>query len=203
MYIVCFDLEGIFTPEIWISIAEATGIDELKLTTRDEPNYDKLMKRRLKLLKENGINIKQIQEITSQMQLLPGAKKFMRWIRTVAQVAIITDNFKEFLRPLMKKLGYPLTFCHHLEIKNDIIIDYHLRIKDMKKRAIQTFKNMNFNIIAVGDSYNDIEMLREAEYGIFFRPPENVIKEFPEIPVVNEYSDLKKLLSNHMGILER
>ncbi|TFG29446.1 MAG: bifunctional phosphoserine phosphatase/homoserine phosphotransferase ThrH [Promethearchaeota archaeon] len=203
MYIVCFDLEGIFTPEIWISIAEATDIDELKLTTRDEPDYDKLMKRRIKLLKENGINIKQIQNIIRQMQLLPGAKKFMRWIRTVAQVAIITDNFKEFLRPLMKKLGYPLTFCHHLEIENDMIIDYHLRIKDMKRRAIQTFKNMNFNIIAVGDSYNDIEMLREAEYGVFFRPPENVIKEFPEFPFVNEYSDLKKLLSNHMGILER
>jgi phosphoserine/homoserine phosphotransferase len=201
MYIVCFDLEGIFTPEIWISIAEATNIEELRLTTRDEPDYDNLMKSRLKLLKENEITLKDIQSIIARMELLEGAKSFMRWIRSVAQVAIITDNYKEFLRPFMKKLGYPLTFCHHLEIdKNDMIIDYHLRTNDMKRKAIQTFKSMNYNVIAVGDSYNDIDMLKEAEYGIFFRPPKNVIKDFPEFPVVNEYIDLRKLLANHMGL---
>jgi len=201
MYIVCFDLEGIFTPEIWISIAEATNIEELRLTTRDVPDYDNLMKSRLKLLKENEITLKDIQSIIARMELLEGAKSFMRWIRSVAQVAIITDNYKEFLRPFMKKLGYPLTFCHHLEIdKNDMIIDYHLRTNDMKRKAIQTFKSMNYNVIAVGDSYNDIDMLKEAEYGIFFRPPKNVIKDFPEFPVVNEYTDLRKLLANHMGL---
>ena len=202
MYIVCFDLEGIFTPEIWISIAETTKIDELRLTTRDEPDYDKLMKRRLRLLRENEITLQNIQNIIAQMELLPGAKSFMRWIRSVAQVAIITDNYKEFLRPFMKKLNYPLTFCHHLEIDNmnGMIINYHLTIKDMKRKAIQTFKIMNYNIVAVGDSYNDIDMLKEAEYGIFFRPPENLVKDFPEFPVVNEYNDLRKLLSNHMEL---
>lgn len=198
MFIVCFDLEGLFTPEIWISIAEATGIDELKLTTRDEPDYDKLMKRRLEILKENGITIKQIQKMIADIQLLSGAKEFLKWVRSMAQVVIVTDNYIEFLRPLLKKLSYPMCFCHHLEIdKKGIITNYHLRIKDMKKKAVQTFKNMNYKIIAVGDSYNDMEMLKEAEYGILFRPPQNVIEDFPEFPVVNEYSELKDIIKSY------
>lgn len=202
MFIVCFDLEGIFTPEIWITIAEATGIDELKLTTRDEPDYDKLMKKRLELLKENGIFIKQIQKIIADIQLLSGAKEFLEWVLSIAQVVIVTDNYIEFLKPLLRKLSYPMCFCHHLEIdEKGIITCYNLRTKNMKKKAVQTFQNMNYKIIAVGDSYNDIEMLKEAEYGILFRPPQNVIKDFPEFPIVNEYSELKKMLSNHMGII--
>ncbi len=201
MVIVCFDLEGIFTPEIWISVANATGIEDLKLTTRDEPNYEKLMSKRLEILREHDITLTDIQNITATMDILPGAREFMEWIRSVAQIVVITDNYIEFLRSLLKKLEYPMCFCHYLETdKKGIITNYRLRIKDMKRKAIQTFKNLNYSVIAVGDSYNDIDMLKEAEHGILFRPPQNVIEEFPEFPVVNEYSELKKILSNHLGI---
>ncbi len=201
MFVVCFDLEGVFTPEIWITVAEATGIDELKITTREEPNYDKLMKKRIELLRLNKINLKDIQTIISKMELLPGAEEFMGWIRSVAQVAVITDNYKEFLMPLLKKLGFPLCFHHQLEVdENGMISNYHLTTKDMKKKAVQFFRDMNYKVIAVGDSYNDIDMLKEAEHGILFKPPQNVIDEFPEFPVVNNYSDFKVILSNHLRI---
>ena len=201
MYVVCFDLEGVFTPEIWISVAEATKIDELKLTTREEPDYDKLMKKRIELLRRNGINLKRIQEIVSKMELLPGAEKFMNWIRSVAQVAVITDNYKEFLMPILKKLGYPLCFHHQLEVdENGSIVNYHLTTKDMKRKAVQFFRDMNYKVIAVGDSYNDIDMLKAAEQGILFKPPQKITEEFPEFPVVNNYADFKAILSNHLGV---
>lgn len=201
MFIVCFDLEGIFTPEIWICVAEACGIEELKLTTRDEPDYDKLMERRLLILENNNIILKDIQNIVANLELLPGAKIFMDWIRSVAQVAVVTDNYKEFLRPFMKKLGYPMCFCHHLKTdKTGLIKSYHLRTEDMKRKAVKSFKSLNYNIIAVGDSYNDIKMLKEAEHGILFKPPKNVVEDFPEFPVVNDYTELKNLLANHMDL---
>lgn len=201
MYVVCFDLEGIFTPEIWITVAEATGIDDLKITTRDEPDYDKLMKKRLEILREHNVTLQDIQKITAKMELLPGAKDFMNFIRSIAQVVVITDNYKEFLRSLLKKLDYPMCFYHHLETdKNGIITDYHLTTKDMKRKVVQAFKDMNCDVIAVGDSYNDIEMLKEAEHGILFKPPQNVVNEFPEFPVVNDYSNFKEILSNHLGM---
>ena len=201
MYVVCFDLEGIFTPEIWITVAEATGIDDLKITTRDEPDYDKLMKKRLEILREHNVTLQDIQKITAKMELLPGAKEFMSWIRSIAQVVVITDNYREFLRSLLKKLDYPMCFYHHLETdKNGIITDYHLTTKDMKRKVVQAFKDMNCDVIAVGDSYNDIEMLKEAEHGILFKPPQNVVNEFPEFPVVNDYSNFKEVLSNHLGM---
>ncbi|MFX0070677.1 MAG: bifunctional phosphoserine phosphatase/homoserine phosphotransferase ThrH [Candidatus Hermodarchaeota archaeon] len=199
MFIVCFDLEGVFTPEIWICIAEAKGIDELKITTRDEPDYDKLMKKRLKILKENGIKIKDIQNIIAEMELLPGAQEFMDWIRSVAQVAIITDNYKEFLKPILKKLGYPLCFHHQLELdENGFITNYKLTTHNMKKKAVRFFKNMNYKVIAVGDSYNDIKMLKEADYGILFKPPKKVEDQFPEFPIVDNYNDFKKILDNYL-----
>lgn len=201
MFVVCFDLEGVFTPEIWITVAKATGIDELKITTREEPNYDKLMKKRIELLRLNKINLKNIQTIISEIDLLPGAEDFMNWIRSVAQVAVITDNYKEFLMPLLKKLGYPLCFHHQLEVdENGMILNYHLTTRDMKKKAVQFFRDMNYKVIAVGDSYNDIDMLKEAEHGILFKPPQKVIDEFPEFPVVNNYADFKVILSNHLKI---
>ena len=201
MYVVCFDLEGIFTPEIWITVAEATGIDDLKITTRDEPDYDKLMKKRLEILREHNVTLQDIQKITAKMELLPGAKEFMSWIRSIAQVVVITDNYKEFLRSLLKKLDYPMCFYHHLETdKNGIITDYHLTTTNMKRKVVQAFKDMNCDVIAVGDSYNDIEMLKEAEHGILFKPPQNVVNEFPEFPVVNDYSNFKEVLSNHLGM---
>jgi len=203
MFIICCDLEGIFVPEIWIKLAEATGIDELKLTTRDEPDYDKLMKNRLKILREKHITLKNIQKITEEMDLLTGAKEFMSWIRSVSQVVVLTDNYEEFLNSLLKKLDYPLCFCHHLETdEKGFISKYRLITKDMKRKAVQSFKNLNYDVIAVGDSYNDIKMLKEAKHGFLFRPPNNVKEEFPEFPVINEYSEFRKLLENHLGISE-
>lgn len=203
MFVVCLDLEGVFTPEVWINVALKMGIPELKLTTRDEPDYDKLMKRRLKILREHGITLKRIQEVIAGMELLPGAKEFLDWLRSMTQVIIVTDSYIEFAMPLIKKLGYPILLCHDLETDEDnMIINYHLRIRDMKKKTVQAFKEMNYIVIAVGDSYNDMDMLIEANQGILFRPPENIIKEFPQFSTVIEYSDLKKRLSNHLGLSE-
>ena len=201
MQILLFDLEGVFTPEVWINIALSTSIDELKVTTRDEPDYNKLMKRRLKILKENNITLKDIQEIIAGMELLPGAKKFIDWVRSVAQVIVVTDSFVEFATPLLEKLGYPTCFCHNLETNgNGIITDYKLRINDMKKETVKALKQMNYDVIAAGDSYNDVAMLLEADKGILFRPPDNVVEEFPQFPVVTDYSELKKIVANHLGL---
>ena len=201
MQILLFDLEGVFTPEVWINIALSTSIDELKVTTRDEPDYNKLMKRRLKILKENNITLKDIQEIIAGMELLPGAKKFIDWVRSVAQIIVVTDSFVEFATPLLEKLGYPTCFCHNLETNgNGIITDYKLRINDMKKETVKALKQMNYDVIAAGDSYNDVAMLLEADKGILFRPPDNVVEEFPQFPVVTDYSELKKIVANHLGL---
>ena len=201
MNIVCFDLEGVFTPEVWIAVSKATGIDDLKLTTRDISDYDVLMKNRIEILKKNGITLKDIQEIISNMELLPGAREFLDWIRSLAQIVIVTDSFIEFVMPFMKKLGYPICFCHNLETdKEGIINNYQIRIREMKKQTVLALKRLNYEIIAVGDSYNDIPMLSEAKYGILFRPPKNVIDEFPQFPVVDEYSELKDLISNYLGL---
>jgi phosphoserine / homoserine phosphotransferase len=197
MYFVCFDLEGVFTPEVWIAVSEATKIDELKLTTRDVSDYDLLMKNRIKLLKQNQIKLEKIQKIISKMDLLPGAKKFFDQIRKKTQTAIITDSFIEFVSPFLEKLNYPLCFCHSLEIdKEGIISDYKIRIPDMKRSTIQAFNNLNYDVIVAGDSYNDIPMLNEAKQGILFRPPLKVIEDYPQFPVVREYSELKKLILN-------
>lgn len=201
MQILLFDLEGVFTPEVWINVALSTSIDELKVTTRDEPDYNKLMKRRLKILKENNITLKDIQEIIAGMELLPGAKKFIDWVRSVAQIIVVTDSFVEFATPLLEKLGYPTCFCHNLETNgNGIITDYKLRINDMKKETVKALKQMNYDVIAAGDSYNDVAMLLEADKGILFRPPDNVVEEFPQFPVVTDYSELKKIVANHLGL---
>jgi phosphoserine/homoserine phosphotransferase len=200
MYIVCFDLEGVFTPEVWIAVSKATGIDDLRLTTRDISDYDVLMKNRIAILKKNKITIKDIQEIISNMDLLPGAKEFLDYIRTIAQVVIVTDSFTEFIMPFMKKLGFPTCFCHNLEINEEgIITDYKIRISEMKKKTVLAFKKLNYEVIAAGDSYNDVSMLLEAKHGILFRPPKNVVEQFPELPVVNEYDELKDLISKYLG----
>jgi len=199
MYIVCFDLEGVFTPEVWIAVSKATGIDELKLTTRDISDYDVLMRNRIAILKKNNITLKEIQEIISKMDLLPGAKEFLDYIRSVAQVAIVTDSFIDFVIPFMKKLGFPMCFCHNLEINEEgIITDYKIRISEMKKKTVIAFKKLNYEVIAAGDSYNDVSMLLEAKHGILFRPPKNVVEQFPELPVVKEYDNLKDLISKYL-----
>ncbi|MHA1234991.1 MAG: bifunctional phosphoserine phosphatase/homoserine phosphotransferase ThrH [Promethearchaeota archaeon] len=201
MNVLCFDLEGVFTPEVWIAVSKATGIDDLKLTTRDISDYDVLMKNRIEILKKNNITLKDIQDIISKMDLLPGAKEFLDYIRSVAQVVIVTDSFIDFVMPFMKKLGFPMCFCHNLETNEEgIITDYKIRISEMKKKTVLAFKKLNYDVIAAGDSYNDVSMLLEAKHGILFRPPKNVVEQFPELPVVNEYVELKELISNYLGL---
>ncbi|MFX1502778.1 MAG: bifunctional phosphoserine phosphatase/homoserine phosphotransferase ThrH [Promethearchaeota archaeon] len=201
MYIVCFDLEGVFTPEVWIAVSKATGIEELKLTTRDISDYDILMKNRIAILKQNQVTIKDIQEIISNMDLLVGAREFLDDLRTIVQIVIVTDSFIEFVMPFMKKLGYPTCFCHNLEIDNTgMITDYKIRIKEMKRNTVLALRKLNYDVIAVGDSYNDVSMLLEAKHGILFRPPKNVVEQFPKIPFVNKYSELKDLIKKFLGL---
>ena len=200
MHMICLDMEGVLTPEIWINVAKETGIDELKLTTRDISDYDVLMRKRLKILKDHNITLNDIQEIIINIDLLPGAKEFLDWLRSVSQVLILSDTFIEFGQLFMEKLGYPTILCHHLEVDNyGMISDYKIRLIDQKKKTVQALKQMNYDIIAAGDSYNDTTMLQEASNGIFFRPPKNVMEEFPQFPVVNDYKNLKALISKYIG----
>jgi len=201
MFVVFLDLEGVFTPEIWEFVAADTNIEKLSLTTRDIPDYDVLMKQRLKILRENNISLYDIQKTIGTMDLLPGATEFLQWLRSNTQVIFVTDSFVEFIRPFAQKLNFPMIFCHDLEIDKDgFIINYNLRLRDMKKNSVKVFKNLNYKIIAIGDSYNDIGMLTEADYGILFRPPDNVREEFPQFLVTTKYTELKKFISNHLGI---
>ena len=194
MQIVCSDLEGIFLPEIWINVAEKTGIKELRLTTRDISDYDVLMKRRLAILDKNGLTIKDIQAVIATMDPLEGAVEFLDWLRSRVQVIVVSDTFVQFASPLMKKLGWPTLFCHTLSIAPDgSITGYNLRQKDGKRHAIIALKSLYYSTIAVGDSYNDITMLKEAETGILFNPPDNVKNEFPEFPVSYSYDELKDI----------
>jgi phosphoserine / homoserine phosphotransferase len=197
---LCSDLEGVLVPEVWINVARWTGIDELKLTTRDISDYNALMKRRLEILKQHGITINDIQKVIGLLELIPGALDFINWLHGRVQMVVVSDTFREFADPLLEKIGWPLLFCHHLTIDNEgYIADFNLRQTEAKKRVVEALQNLNFKVIAVGDSYNDISMLRKAEHGILFRPPQNVIDDNPDISVVTSYSQLKHLVS---GILE-
>lgn len=195
MYIICSDLEGVFVPEIWINVAEKTGIEELRLTTRDISDYDELMKKRLAILKENGLKLKDITDVIATMEPLEGAYEFLEWTRSSFQVIIVSDTFTQFAGPLMKKLGWPTLFCHSLAIGKDGAIEgYNLRQKDSKRETVISLKKLNYDIIAMGDSYNDTSMLNEADHGILFRPPDNVKKEFPQFPVTEDYKELKCII---------
>jgi phosphoserine/homoserine phosphotransferase len=191
--IACLDLEGVLIPEVWINFAERTGIDELRMTTRDEPDYDVLMKRRLEILAEHQLGLPDIQEVIGGMRPLEGADDFVDWLRERFQVVILSDTFYQFAAPFMRQLGYPTLFCHNLEIDgNGVVIDYHLRLDDQKRRAVESFHALNFRTIATGDSYNDTSMLSAASAGILFRPPDNVIEEFPQFPVTRTYDELRE-----------
>ena len=193
MEIACLDLEGVLVPEIWIAFAEKTGIEELKKTTRDEPDYDVLMRYRLDILKKNGLGLNEIQEVIATLQPLPGARDFIDWLRERFQVVILSDTFYEFASPLMKQLGYPTLLCHKLETAADgSVVNYHLRQANPKRQAIVGFKSMYYRTIAAGDSYNDTTMLAEADAGILFHAPDNVINEFPQFPAVQTFDDLKR-----------
>lgn len=192
MQLACLDLEGVLIPEIWIGVAESTGIDDLRATTRDIPDYDVLMRQRLRILDEHGIGIDQFQEVIGAMGPLDGAKEFLEWLKERFQVIILSDTFYEFAAPLMKQLDYPTLFCHKLTIdESGRIADYHLRQPDQKRKSVQAFHGLNFKVIAAGDSYNDTTMLGEADRGILFCPPQNVIEEFPQFPVTTNYEELK------------
>jgi phosphoserine/homoserine phosphotransferase len=200
MYILCSDLEGVLVPEVWINVARWTGIDELKLTTRDISDYNALMKRRLEILKQHGITINDIQKVISLLELMPGALDFVNWLHGRVQMVVVSDTFREFADPLLEKMGWPVLFCHHLTIdKEGNITDFNLRQNEAKKRVVEALQNLNFKVIAIGDSYNDVSMLRQAQHGILYRPPQNVIDDNPDIRFVNSYSQLKNLVS---GILE-
>ena len=192
MKIVCLDLEGVLVPEIWINFAERTGIPEFRRTTRDEPNYDTLMKYRLGLLAEHGLGLPDIQKVINAMGPMPGARAFLDKLREDYEVIILSDTFYEFAHPLMRQLAWPTLFCHSLETDaNGLVVDYHLRMPEQKREAVKRFKEMNFTVVAAGDSYNDTAMLGEANAGILYHPPENVIREFPQYPVTLNYDQLR------------
>lgn len=196
MKIVCTDLEGVLVPEIWINVALKTGIEELKLTTRDISDYDKLMKKRLGILHANGLKLKDITDVIATMAPLEGAIEFLDWLRPLTQVVIVSDTFVEFAKPLMAQLGWPTLLCNSLNIDAaGAIADYQLRQSDGKRFVTKAFQGLNYEVIAMGDSYNDISMLQTAQQGILFRPPENVIAEYPEFPVTETYDQVKALLS--------
>ena len=191
--IIAADLEGVFLPEIWIAVAEKTGIEKLRLTTRDIPDYDRLMKGRLQILREHGLKLSDIQAVIETIDPLAGAVDFVNWARSRTQLVVLSDTFTEFAAPLMAKLGYPTLFCNCLEVdEGNNIVDYHIRQQDGKRHAAIAFKGLGFRVIAIGDSYNDTTMLAEADVGILFRPPDNVIAEFPQFRVMREYDELRE-----------
>ena len=193
MYIVCADMEGIFTPEIWINVAERTGIEELKLTTRDISDYDVLMNKRLAILDKHGLKLQDIQAVISKMEPLDGALDFLNWLRSQLQVVIVSDTYVEFAGPLLEKLGWPTLFCNTLAVAADgRISGYILRQKDGKKKVAVALQNLNYKVIAIGDSYNDITMLTVAEKAILFRPPANVQSEYPQFPISTTYAQIKR-----------
>jgi len=199
MYIVCPDLEGIFVPEIWINVSERTGIQELRLTTRDIPDYDQLMRRRLEILKGENLKITDIQRVIQSMNPLDGAIKILEWIRERFQLILVSDTFVEFAGPFLEKLNRPTLFCNSLIIGMDgTIIDYRLRQKDGKRHVVKALKGLGYKVIAIGDSYNDTTMLNEADESILFKPPENIKKEFTDFPVIESYEDLKAELKKYI-----
>jgi phosphoserine/homoserine phosphotransferase len=191
--IACLDLEGVLVPEIWINVAEKTGIGDLRLTTRDISDYDVLMKRRLGILDQHGLRLQDIQAVIASMAPLEGAAEFLAWLRERCQTIILSDTFSEFAAPLMKQLAYPTLFCNRLEVdERGRITNYLLRQPDQKRQSVIALKSLRFRVVAAGDSYNDTSMLKEADAGIFFRPPDAVSLEFPQFPVTRSYAELKQ-----------
>ena len=191
MQLVCLDLEGVLIPEVWVEFAAATGIDGLRRTTRDEPDYDTLLRYRLDLLRENRMGLPDIQQVVATLSPMPGAKAFLDALRARFQVIILSDTFYEFAMPLMAQLGQPTLFCHKLTADADgYVVDYQLRMPNQKQEAVRRFKEINFKVIAAGDSYNDTNMLAEAHAGILYCPPDNVVREFPQYPVTRDYDAL-------------
>nr|NQU91447.1 bifunctional phosphoserine phosphatase/homoserine phosphotransferase ThrH [Bacteroidota bacterium] len=199
MYVICSDLEGVFVPEVWINVAEITGIPELRLTTRDISDYDVLMRGRLKILAEKGLKLKDIQDVIANIKPMEGAMEMLAWLKEITQVIIVSDTFSQFAEPLMKQLNRPTLFCHNLVVdENDNIIDYRLRQKDPKKKVVEALQSLKYDVIAFGDSYNDVTMLKQADVGILFKPPQNVIDDYPSLQVTNNYTELRTLLEQYL-----
>jgi len=191
-------MEGVLTPEIWIAVAEKTRIPELRRTTRDEPDYDKLMRGRLALLDKHSLKLSDIQNVIGGLQPLPGAKAFLDELRSLVQVVILSDTFEQFATPLLRHLGWPTLLCHKLVVENDRIVNYKLRVSDQKKKAVAAFKSLNYHVISAGDSYNDTAMLLEANVGFLIHAPEKVKQEFPQFPAVDSHAELLQLIKGAM-----
>jgi phosphoserine/homoserine phosphotransferase len=197
MNFLCSDLEGVFIPEVWINVAEKTGIPELRRTTRDEPDYGKLMRFRMALLREKGLKLKDIQDVIATIKPLDGALEMLDWIKSQVPMVIVSDTFIQFADPLIAQLNRPTLFCNELIIDGEgFIADFALRQHDQKRKVVQALQNLNYIVTAMGDSYNDTSMLSQAEYGILFRPPDNVKKDFPQFPVAMDYAGLKELIES-------
>jgi phosphoserine/homoserine phosphotransferase len=201
MFVTCLDMEGVLVPEIWINVAERTGIEALRLTTRDVSDYDELMRHRLSVLDAHGIGLSDIQKVIGGMGPYPEAPAFLQWLRERTQVVVLSDTFYEFAWPLVRQLGFPTLFCHSLNVKNDKVIGYKLRQRDSKKQAVLALRDLNFMVVAAGDSYNDTAMLGAANAGILINPPPNVVSEFPQYPVVNGLEELKGALEGAWDVL--
>ncbi len=197
--IVTLNMEGVLTPEIWIAVAEKTGIEALRRTTRDEPDYDTLMRYRLEILDRHGLTLSQIQEVIGSLEPLPGARAFLDELRSFTQLLILSDTFEQFAAPFMRQLGMPTLLCHRLVVENDRIVDYKLRLPEQKRAAVAAFRNLNYRVIAAGDSFNDTSMLIEADAGFLFHAPDNVRRLFPQFTAVDEYDDLMGLIRGAMN----
>ncbi len=191
-------MEGVLTPEIWIAVAERTGIPELRRTTRDEPDYDKLMHYRIGLMDQHGITLPKIQEVIASLPLLPGALEFVTELRRRTQVIILSDTFEQFAQPFMRQMGWPTLFCHQLVVEGTRIAGYKLRMSDQKKHAVAALQSLNFKVIAAGDSFNDTSMLGQADHGFLFHAPENIIRQFPQFPAIKTYDDLLQRMTAHL-----
>ena len=199
MYITCLDLEGVLVPEIWIAFSEASGIPELRRTTRDEPDYDKLMRWRLGILKEHGLGLKEIQATIATIDPLPGAKEFLDELRSITQAVILSDTFTQFAQPLMKKLGWPTLLCNELVVSSDgMVTDFRLRCKETKLSTVRAFQSVGFDTIASGDSFNDLAMIQASKAGFLFRAPESIKQQYPEIPACESYDELLTLIRGAM-----
>lgn len=199
MKVACIDFEGVLVPEIWVSLAERTGIDELRVTTRDIPDYDELMGHRLKIMRERGLRYADIQAAAGALDPLPGAPEFLTWLRSHYQVAIISDTFHQLAAPLVAKLHYPMILCHQLLVDaNDHITGYTLRQTDPKRHSVQAFQGLKYQVVATGDSYNDISMLRQADAGFLFQPSEKVVRDHPDLAVAKDYTELKAMFADHL-----
>jgi phosphoserine/homoserine phosphotransferase len=192
-------MEGVLTPEIWIAVAEKTGIPELRRTTRDEPDYDKLMRGRLAILDRQGLKLSDIQQVIGTLHPLPGGLEFLNELRSIVQVIILSDTFEQFAAPLLRQLNWPTLLCHRLVVENDHIVDYKLRVPDQKKKAVAALRSLNYNVIAGGDSFNDTAMLLEANTSFLFHAPDNVKKQFPQFKAVDEYEDFMKLIKGALS----